>query len=110
MKRSKVLALRDPVWVPVEGTDLEVMVVPSAAAELGSVFFSPTEESSIRRVCTRVFTDFRNYTEDDGTAIPNSLAARIELFSVSRVRNAITTKCAEMQDEAVQGEGDGGSD
>ena len=111
MKRSSALALQEPRWIDVADSDLQLQIIPSASAETAPLLFSATDEKVIRRICRKLFVGFRNYFEDDGvTPVDNSLASRVELFNVGPVRSAIASECDRLNSEAVQGEGNAGSD
>jgi len=106
MKRSSVLKLRETVWKKAMDNDpLEIAVVPSGTGSVSSMaMFGGADESAKREVCTKVFVDFRNYVEDDGTEIKNSIDARLELFATQPVRNAIIEAIGEANEGLAQGE------
>lgn len=110
MQRSKLMELRKQHWIPVEGDPLEVCIVPSASAETGSLLFAPNDQRAIRRICTKLFVNFKNYFDDDGKSIQNKLEARIELYSWPPVREAIARECDRLNSEAAQGEESAASD
>lgn len=111
MKRSSLLGLREPRWISVDGDpDLQIKIIPSAAAETSALLFAPTDERVIRRICTKLFVDFQGYFEDNGEAIQNSLAARVELYGWGPVARAIANECDKLMNEVAQGEGSAGSD
>lgn len=106
LQRGQILALRERVWIDVpEIPGLELEIDPSEAALLGTVV---DNELTDRRICERVLTGFRGY-EDDGKAVPNTLEARLELWSVPLIRRRVNNKTIEISDRIVQGEGSGGS-
>ena len=62
----------------------------------------------VKEVCRRGFVDFRQYQEDDGKPIENSLEERIELYSTSHVRDEInaTVLLERMKMEAPEAAGE----
>ena len=112
MKRSDVKALREERQEDVEGIDgLSVVVVPSAGTDLvAAIEPGGLSESQKDSICRRVFVNFGGYTEDDGKAIPNSLAARRELIDVSAVFYTVQGAVQSGQLEVMQGEESADSD
>ena len=115
MKRSKVLALGDQKWIkPLEGDSLEIAIVPAAVAEM-SRLSSVTDnggnvDSATVRVCQRLFVDFRNYEEDDGQPVRNTLRARLELFAIPPIQRAILLDVGESVIAVTEGNEEPGSD
>ena len=107
MRRSAIQKLKEPVWGTVDGTDLEILVNPSQAGILTEMMMS-VDRRTDRKVCQKVFTDFKNYKEDDDSNIPNSLDARMELLMALAVRSKIVQMLSDFNDESLLGEtGDG---
>lgn len=97
MRRSRVLGLRAERWVrPIEGDDLEIAVLPAGTQDV--LLGGP------REACRSVFVNFRGYTDDDGKPIPNDIEARLELYLVSAVRQAVNRAVQEAQTEIERGE------
>ncbi len=105
MRRSSVLSLREERWVKVTETDdLEVRVVPSAYTAIASLRDDTPTDQQKADICRRVFVDFKNYTEDDGTPVKNSLAARLELIDAAVVFYAIQVELIDVHSEIAKGE------
>ncbi len=102
MKRGSVLELRKEKWETIDGLDLEVCVVPGGIVDFVN--------QSDRLACTRFFVGFKNYTEEDGKAIEDNLANRMELFAVPYVQVQLKNIWARLNDEILLGEGSGASD
>jgi len=112
MKRSSVLKLREIVWGSVMQNDpTQIAVIPSGVGSVSSLgMLSGADESTKREVCKLVFVDFKNYHEDDGTAIANSIEARLELFNTQPVRNKIVELISEANEALAEGEAAAASD
>ncbi len=102
MKRGTVLKLRERSWHDVEGTDLEVCLVPGGVVDFAG--------SSDRTICRDFFVEFKNYTEDDGVAIENTLSNRIELLNVPHVNLSLRLLWLTSNEEVMQGEDSAVSD
>jgi hypothetical protein len=109
MQRSNLLVLKGKHWVGVEGDPLEVCIIPSASAETGGLLFAPNDQRAIRRVCSKLFVDFRGYYDGE-EEVKNTLDARVELFGWPPVREAIARECDRLNSEAAQGEESADSD
>jgi hypothetical protein len=113
MKRGKILGLRELRWLPVvDGDDLEVAIVPSEITGMGAFAMLGAEDGAgSRDFCTRVFVNFRNYYEDDGTTpIKNSVEARLELYAWGLCRRAINEALIKAHSEIAEGEAGAASD
>ena len=113
MRRSTVLALRNEKWLPISEVlddsgericDLEVCVIPSAGTTMPGIRQGALDERQKLAICASVFTNFRNYEDDDGKPIPNSLEARLELLEMSAVFYAVQAHVLEAQGAVIQGE------
>ena len=115
MRRSSLSKLKEVKWVKVSDDDpLECGIIPSGATGLItplllSGHMELTEELK-RRVCTRVFTELKGYTEDDGSPVENTIDARIEVYGSMLAFNAINNAVFEVNGEAAEGEADAASD
>lgn len=106
MLRSKVKKLDDPTWVDVPGSDLKLCVKPSGAGSFGRLFLDPNDEDTIKQICETTFVDFDGYEDDTNGEvhpIPNTIEARMELYSVTVVRTIINTEVNRLQSEVVKG-------
>ncbi len=113
MLRSQINKLKETQWVKIEGSDLEVCITPIGAPTIGKLFLNPSDEVVIREICESVFVDFRNYHDDtngERHAIPNSIDARVELYQIVPIRQAIHEATNNAQREAIEGNVSGGSD
>ena len=110
MRRSSVLSLRAEREVQVGSSDLHVTVVPSAGTSLAGLRHGVLSDSDKMQLCQSVFVGFRNYTEDDGAAVENTQAARLELLDASAVFYTIQGAVMEAQAEIFEGEDDAASD
>ncbi len=113
MKRSDVLRLREERWGEVGQVKppMRVCVVPSAGTDMVSVVeFASVSDQQKDRICQRVFVNFDTYEDEDGKAIPNSLAARRELIDISAVFFTVQELVLTGQLEVVQGEESADSD
>ena len=112
MKRSKVQALSEPDWVPVSDLDdLEVQVLPAAGGDLASVFLSADTSPALRRsIVQSAIVGFRNYVDDDGKDLPNTLKHRNELCALAAVQIAVMAHLHQRQGDAFKGEDSAASD
>ena len=101
--------LNDQVWIrPVDGSTLEVAVVP-AAANCIEMFGSMIEpEIEVRRVCSRAFVDFRG-AQRDGADVPNTFETRCQLYRLTQVRDAVRNELLMRSRQVLEGEGSSGS-
>jgi hypothetical protein len=109
MQRSRLAELNKEHWIKIDGDSLEVCVIPSASAETAGLLFAPNDKRAIRRICQKLFRNFRNYFNGE-TPIENTLAAREELFGWPPVREAIARECDRLNAEAAEGEEHADSD
>jgi hypothetical protein len=106
MKQSAVSKLSDPVpFKPIPGDDLEVMLVPAAAAEAEGLIFAGQRDQVVARICSRSFVAFTGYVDDEGLPVKNTHAARVELFNIVPVGAAIVSKLRELNEAVLLGEG-----
>ena len=107
MKRSSVLDLKKEVWIsPIKGDPLEVALVPAAAGYLTWINTDPDT------FCTEAFVNFKGFTENDGTAVENTLSERVTILTetgntIKREIILALTKAGEIQ---AEGEGSADSD
>ncbi len=111
MKRGDRNKLFEPRWERLfDQSDLEVQLVPGTMPDMTSGrLLGVTSVQLDRQVCTDAFTDFKNYTEDDGTPVKNTLEARLELFGTPVVKRAIINALETLNAELIVGEGNGAS-
>lgn len=108
MKRGRLHKLREPRWSKVTDDDpLEICIIPGAASSVNQLLLmgGGTSDAVKEEICTKVFVDYRGYTEDDGTEIPNSLESRMELYEWSLVRQKVNGESVQAQMEIAEGEG-----
>ncbi len=105
MRRSALLKLREKMWVGIENDPMRCCVIPSAASGFSVLAqFGMMGDDVKDEFCRKVFVDFENYNEDDGTAIPNSLEARREIYDWRPAQEAITACIGRITRDAAEGE------
>ncbi len=113
MKREAIQALNQTKWVKLfEADPLEVALKPSQARLLQHLFLGTraAEKKAIKQICQLAFTDFRGYFNGDGSEIPNSLQARVELFTTMEIGRRIQEELIECNELTAQGEEGAASD
>ncbi len=112
MNRGTIEKLLERRWVKLfPTTDTEVCLVPYGMPEsAGGRYFVQNTDSSDKQFCEDAFVDFRNWNNDDGTPVPNTLDERLFFFRAPNVRRKITHLLEEMNLEIIKGEDSGGSD
>ena len=112
MKRGNLAKLNAERWEKLfDQSDIEVCLVPSGMPDLTtSKLLGVTSESLDQQVCGQAFVNFRNYTEDDGTPVENTLANRLELYRTPILRRAINNTLENLNAELILGEDDAASD
>jgi hypothetical protein len=106
MKRSVIAALAEPRWTRLfDELDLEVQLVPAGMPDFTSgKLLGVSSEHLDRQVCSKAFVDFRNYQDDDGTPIDNSMETRLELYQTPILRRGINNALEAMNGEIAMGE------
>ena len=105
MKREAVLRLKEKIWCEGVVDDLAVAIIPSSAAVTYMLLADPISERLHRQVCEQFFVDFRNWEDNDGNAIPNTLEARMEIWAlVTPARAAMAERVREIEAEVFAGE------
>ena len=111
MRRSSLSKLKEVTWGKVDNDPLEVGIVPSASGAVSALaMFGAFSEDAKREICKRVFVEFRNYTEDDGTPIQNTIEARMELFDWRPARDKVAELINQAHEGAAEGEAVAASD
>jgi hypothetical protein len=107
MKRSTVEKLSEVAWVQcVEGDPLEVGIVLSAANLVTRHLHGLGNDSTrAREICTRAFVNFRGFTEDDGTEVPNTIENRLWLWwNCPLVEAAVIAELLKVDERIREGE------
>ena len=107
MKRGSLAVLAEAKWVPLETIDLEIELIPGGMPDFMTARQLGLGAALDRQVCSNAFVGFRNYTEDDGTEIKNSLQARMELYRAPGIRMLINNALDNLNTEAILGEAEG---
>jgi hypothetical protein len=111
MKRGAVAGLQKSIWVkPLKDDELELELVPSAGSRIIRSFDLQTDEFTDRVACDKVFVNFKNYFEDDGEVVPNTLENRLQLYGVMHIKEAIKAELINTHHKVVTGEDDADSD
>lgn len=101
LQRQTVLSLREKRFVPVKDIPgLELEVVPAEARLLAQVVEG---DATTRQICSEVFVGFRGYL-DGANEVPNSLDARLELWTVALVQQAVRNEVIRINNAVARGE------
>lgn len=106
--------LAEAFWfppIPDLDPEAQVAIVPAMAAYAMEGITGATDPKlKAARICRFAFTDFRGFTEDDGTAIPNTVENRIALYMLPQIAIPIDNEIMRLSGEAIQGEDDAACD
>jgi hypothetical protein len=111
MERSSILALQQPRWEKVVGTDLEVELVPVEMPDMSMfTIMGSMPADSEKMLCQRAFINFKNYTNGKGKDVENKLESRLELYRIPAIRVRINNLLQKANNEVITGEGSAASD